>query len=183
MNLNKEKKANLDSEKVNTSLDNLIFEAEEFFRDLDKNSDLIRSFEKKLTDRKLHIPFSMCVKTEKESEGKVLEDRHKNTQHTAKPVFFTTQVRWFLSWEEYKEQNGNPYRLLLISEEVERLYSEGYNELYDRSLFQAKRLSEKPFLATDMQTRFYYSDSFHLFIKAFHKHLRDKRISITTKEE
>lgn len=157
---------------IDYSIVKLASDAKFVLEDLNKFSENIRKIENNLRDIKFNLPFRYCISREESKPGL---PRREHLEFYPGVEYYGTEVFWFLSWEPY-EKNKN-YRLLLISEEKEHVFS-GIDEFFKIFEFQCKCTFKKPLQETNIKIKLKYSEYLMAFVDAFRKYLIDARTSV-----
>lgn len=159
---------------IDSSLQELILEAEALFKVLDIVSAKITKLETSLSNIKAHFPFRVAIREGQESAAKKITDE---VQESADSEWVATKVCWYLAWEPADENSKN-YRLLLISEEIE-CFHYGFEDTYRPGGSRSKHIIyKKPLIETDLQTRLVNLEHLTYFVDRFTEHLKHYRISI-----
>lgn len=156
----------------NTSIQDLANDINYRFKTLDALSANIKEFETILQNHKIEIPLYLHIDQEEESLPKSPEDHHKK-ETTFEVLGYTTRISWSLAWE-LDDEKSKKYRLMLISQNIERIFYRTPADDFDNSKpldLKPTIRSKKAFMETDTITRLKYGHQFQVFINKFREYL------------
>lgn len=169
----------LENDKIDSSLQELVVEAQTLFQVLDSASEKIRDLEKKLSELKANFPFKYLLREDKKSAINFLEPQHferNKFQQDHSSLRYYTQVLWYLSWEA--AENSKNFRLYLLSTLKETIVWYDGEEVAGIEPYESEVLFRKPLIETDLPTRLQFTEYLHVFISNFKEYLKKYRTAI-----
>ena len=171
----------LNTDPTDTSLKELVGEAQALFQVLDSVSTKIRDFEKQLGELKAHFPFRYFLREDKPSALKELSEQQLNRiEHISNAdnaLRYRTKTCWYFAWEA--EENSKNFRLFLTSTQKEIIvWAICGGTVEEIEPYESEVLFRRPLIEMDLPTRLQFAEYLSAFISDFKEYLRRCRMSI-----